>query len=97
MIEYNPGGGNMEFLDTFINSLTDIWPCRIPSTRARALLEKSPIYLGKPCKRGHHEGRFIASGECLICHRLKSQKSYYLNRIADLQREAPFDSSYPIT
>ena len=41
----------------------------IPKTRKEALDLGLSRYLGKPCKRGHHEGRSIHSG-CIICFRM---------------------------
>jgi hypothetical protein len=49
----------------------------IPATRDEAIATGSKVYLGKPCRAaGHHEGRAVNGGGCLVCHRMIVSNAY---------------------
>lgn len=47
----------------------------LPTSRAQALAEGSPIYLGAPCKHGHNSYRKTVNGSCAQCVSEASNKS----------------------
>ncbi len=47
----------------------------MPVSRAEALSGgRQHYFTGKPCKHGHVEVRFVSSGECMECSRVRAQR-----------------------
>lgn len=67
--------------------MADLMMALMPKSRGEARLRRISRYNdGRPCEHGHDEGRYTASGRCVVCSRNannKQPRNGYQPKIAD--------------
>ena len=65
------------------------------ATRKAAKAVGAKNYQGKPCKRGHAEGRMTSNGGCLVCLRALAAETWKASREAILGTYVPAPAYVP--